>query len=68
MSQPVKTSAELLEIIGRHLPGDKVALKVDHSERGVNAITTAYPAYFKNPVRPTPASRTRRKTHESRYL
>lgn len=37
---PVKTSAELLEIIGRHHPGDKVALKVDRKGKEMDFLVT----------------------------
>lgn len=37
---PVKTTAELLEIIGRHHPGDKVALKIDRNGREIDFLVT----------------------------
>ena len=37
---PVKTSAKLLEIIGRHHPGDKVALKVDRKGKELDFLVT----------------------------
>jgi Do/DeqQ family serine protease len=37
---PVKTSAELLEIIGRHHPGDEVALKVDRKGKELDFLVT----------------------------
>lgn len=37
---PVKTSAKLLEIIGRHHPGDKVALKVDRNGKEMDYLVT----------------------------
>jgi serine protease Do len=36
----VKNSAELLEIIGRHHPGDKVSLKIDRSGRKMEFLVT----------------------------
>lgn len=37
---PVKTTAKLLEIIGRHHPGDKVALKVDRKGKEMDFLVT----------------------------
>ncbi len=37
---PVKTTAKLLEIIGRHHPGDKVALKIDRKGKVMDFLVT----------------------------